>query len=197
MTDPAPETVLPVTLDELKTHLNLPSADAGQDPELTLHLRSAIQAVEKRIGPLTHREFTEKVRARNGCITVNQTPLVSVSAVTERIGNVVWDIEGLDVDDAGIISSIYGSRLPTAMFTVTYTAGHGATALERHKLAVLIVAEQLWETQRGNGARPSMFGVAPEGSATSAHEADYVYRGFALPKRALELISGDEQIAFA
>ncbi|HEX6516448.1 MAG TPA: head-tail connector protein [Nocardioidaceae bacterium] len=189
-------TPLPVSLDEFKAHLNLSTGTKESDAELTLHLTAATAAVEKRIGPLITRDFTEQVRGRNGAVTVNKTPLVSVTALT-AVGGTSWDVTTLHGDPSGVITIATGGRLPDGRYDVGYKAGRGDTASEDHKLAVLYVAEQLWEMQRGSVPRPAMFGVAARETATSAQEAGYVYRGFALPRRALELLSGDEEIGFA
>lgn len=183
----------PVTLDELKTHLNLSAASDESDAELTLHLRAATRAIEKRIGPLVIQEFTERLTANSsGVMLVSNMPLVAVVSATSVVGNTAV-LQALDVDPAGVISGA-SSRLATGRYDVTYTAGHGATASEDHKLAVLYVAEHLWEMQQqtGVGDRPGLFGEDPPGGEESAR---YIYRGFALPRRALELISGDEQLA--
>lgn len=193
----------PVSLEEFKRQLNITSTK--DDVELQLNLNAAVKAIEKRIGPILTQQFTERVTVSGrGHLVVAQTPTVAVVSLTSIPAGVTWTPDQLDVDPAGIIRPASGARFSggarfhgVTEYDVTYTAGRGDTASEDHKLAILITAEHLWETQRGNGVRPAMFGMAPEGSATSAHEADYVYLGFALPRRALELISGDDTITFA
>lgn len=194
---PAP---LPVTLDQLKAHLNLSPNTSESDTELLLHLEAATEAVETRVGPLVAREFTEQVQGRNNTITVSKTPLLSVTSLIEAATGLAWGQVTFNVDPSGVITGALGRRLPRGTYTVTYTAGRHTDAFElprRFQLAVLYVAEHLWEMQRGNAARPAMFGVAAQGPAGSASEAGFIYRGFALPRRALELLSGDEELGFA
>lgn len=194
-------TTAPVSLPELKAHLNLTTGTSASDTELQLHLDAATEAIEKRIGPILQREVTERATVgRRGVLVLSTLPVVSVTTVTEVVAGRSWDVTTLHADPSGVVGLVSRGYLPPVGFDVTYTAGRAATTDDvpaRFKLAILIVAEQLWETQRGSGARPAMFGMAAEASSTSAHDAQFVYRGFALPKRALELISGDEQIAFA
>lgn len=189
----------PVTLDEFKAHLNLPSNTKESDTELQLHLNAATEALEKRVGAMVTREFTERVTARGGLLLLANAPVVELASVTE-VGGTAWTIGDLYVAADSIVRLSAGGQLPGVDFTVTYTAGRGAIAdvPARFKLATLIVAEHLWETQRGTAVRPAMFGMAPEPTSTgTAADAGYVYRGFALPRRALELLAGDQDIAFA
>lgn len=186
--------IAPASLAEFKAHLNLAAGTSETDEELALHLNAATLAVEKRIGPILTREFTHTTAARGGgALVVDKTPLVAVTSVTGLASGTVWATEDLDADPAGIITPAAG-RFSPGRYTVVYTAGRGDSANEDHKLAVLYVAEHLWEMQqRGVTDRPGVFGEQPSGDAS----AGFVYRGFALPNRALELLSGDEEIGFA
>lgn len=194
----------PVTLDELKKHLNRPAGAADEDAELTLHLEAATEAIEQRVGPIVNREVTERARLSGDLLELNERPAVSLTTITNVVNGTPTAITGLlldelDVDlEAGLVN-LGHVRGATSLYEVTYTAGRGVIAdiPARFKLAVLIVAEHLWQTQRGNGAPPRMFGVSPETSTSSSNAADYIYRGFALPRRALELIANDQTTAIA
>ena len=208
---------LPVTLDEFKKHLNLDAGFNVDDAELTLHLGAATEAIEARVGPLVVHEVTQRIRVRrelrrhynveqhHHLLTLNEAPVVDVTSITNVIAGVPTAIAGLDIDqldidlDAAIIDLGYYFRGASRVFEVTYTAGRGTidTLPDRFKVAVMIVAEQLWETQRGTGVRPQMFGIAAETTAASSHAANYIYRGYALPSRALELIANDLTVAFS
>jgi hypothetical protein len=184
----------PVSLGEFESHLNLSASTSESDVELTLHLRAATEAIEKRIGPIITREFTERLSTYGGGrLLVSRTPLVSVVSIINVATGVTWTAEKFDIDPAGIITGI-GRRLSMGRYDVTYTAGRGATAREDHKLAILYVAEHLWEMQQGSGVggRPGLYG---DTGPTGEESARFYYRGFALPRRALELIAGDEEIA--
>jgi hypothetical protein len=186
-----------VTLAELKIHLNLAPATVETDTELTLHLNAAIAAIEKRIGPVATREFSERLRTENSrSLVVNNTPLLSVTSVTGVTSGNLIDAANYYADPSGVVSGLNGWKFPSGDYDVVYNAGRGTTASEDHKLAILYVAEHLWEMQQGTGVgdRPGLYGEAPPGGEEGAR---YVYHGFALPRRALELISGDEQLGFA
>lgn len=196
-TTPTEPDLRPVTLEEFKRHLNLSSSTSESDVELNLHLDAAIRAIEKRIGPLVHTEFTERLAANsNGRLVLNNTPVVSITTLTHTNG-LTRAVDTLSIDGtAGIVSGVSGWRIAAGEYDAVYVAGHGTTASADHKLAVLYVGEHLWEMQQqtGIGSRPGLWGEDAPGGEESAH---YIYRGFALPRRALELISGDEQLGFA
>jgi hypothetical protein len=189
----------PVSLDEYKAFLELSTDTSETDPELQMHLNGAVKAIEKRIGPILTRDYAERVRARNGAVTVNTTPLVELTSLTRILGAVEYDVATLDPDPSGVITRLTGTRLPDGKYDVEYTAGRGATASEDHKMAILYTAQHFWEMkQRQQNGRPGLFGEQEEAHAGAGlASAVFVYRGFALPRRALELISGDEVIGFA
>lgn len=208
--------LLPVTLAAFKDHLTDGSTalSADDDAELTRALLAATYAIEKRVGPLVIRSFTEDVQAtgptwhqdtRRGKLLLNQRPAVAVTEVSLLLFGQVTALDGFDPDavyldqEAGILD-LYGWTTRCDAYRVTYTAGRGSTPADVDDPgdieadfveAVLIVGEQLWETQRGRGLHPSRWGTQADPDASPE-----IMRGFALPRRALELIARDEQIVF-
>lgn len=187
---------LPVTLEEFKAHLNRPTGAGADDDELTLHLDAATEAIEARVGPLVTREVTERIDGTAGRVTLSKMPVTEIIGLSLLTGTVATPVTGfdattIDVDGAaGIVTlrSVARGRVGE----VTYTAGRGEIddIPRRFKLAVLIVAAHLYELQRGRGQTPQRFGVQDDDSLPE------FLRGFALPRRALELIAYDEQLAF-
>jgi uncharacterized phiE125 gp8 family phage protein len=191
---------LPVTLPEFKKHLNRPNPDAAgpDDDELELHLEAASEAIEARVGPLVTREVTERVDGTAGRVTLGNTPVREILSLSLLTGTVETPVDGFDATtidldgDAGIVTLRAVGRGRVGV--VTYSAGRGEIddIPRRFKLAVMITAAHLYELQRGRGQTPQRFGVQDDDSLP-----EYM-RGFALPRRALELIGhGDEQLAFA
>lgn len=172
----------PVTADDLRRHLNMTGGDEG---ELTFWLGAATLAVEGRVGPLVARSFTERREARNGVLCVARTPLVSVESLALPSGTTVAGT--IDAHPSGVVSR-RGDRL-YGEYVVTYTAGREEVG-ENLSGAVLIVAGHLWETQRGNSARGRT--LSEWDGATGAADVGAVLRGFALPRRALELLQPDD-----
>lgn len=193
-------TTPPVTLDEFKKHLNLTTGAGSEDAELTLALEAATEAIEQHVGPLVTREVIDRVYpSRNGYLILSQAPVVSVSSVTEVVDGVATAIVGLDVDTRVTLngSGIFdlGHWATSArQYEVTYTAGLGAEAAvpARFKMAVMIVGEHLWETQRGRAGR----NAGRFGTSEDEQSSDFL-RGFAIPRRALELIEFDRQPTIA
>jgi uncharacterized phiE125 gp8 family phage protein len=187
----------PVTLAEFKAHLNRTTAAAADDTELTVHLESATEAIEVRVGPLVTREITEDVPTAAGRVLLTHRPVVGVSAVSTVHAGVVTPLSGftaetVDIDaESGLVRIVALSAGRTGR--ITYEAGRGeiADVPARFKLAVLITAAHLWETQRGRGVTTGRWGTQED------EDLPTYMRGFALPRRALELIGYDEQVAFA
>lgn len=201
--------LLPVSLADFKQQLTDSGTsdftDDADDAELTRHLLAATGLIEDRIGPLVTRSFTEdhrlsqaRGRRSSGRMLLRRRPAVAVTALASITYGIVTDFTDFDPDvhyldtEAGIFdlrgwASSYGD------YRVTYTAGRGTIddIPAKYKQAVLITAEHLWETQRGRGLHPSRFG-----SQADPTEVPEIMRGFALPRRAQELIGLDELVVF-
>lgn len=179
-----------VTLSELKTHLNMSSTT--EDVELLGVLDAAEVAVERHLGQVvTPRTVVEdhyvgaptNPDRRVASLALRTGPVVSVTSVTSVDGGVVWDPSVLLLDSAaGFVTSWYGPAL-WGHVRVTYTAGLDPVP-PNIRLATLIIAAHLWETQRPASFSAPSFGRedTPFAAAASA--------GYALPNRALELLGG-------
>lgn len=185
-------TPTPVTIAELKKHLNLPAEVSPEDAELTLHLEAATEAIENRVGPIVTREITEDVGAYNGWARLSQQPVVSVSAVSTVYSGVATALSAFGVNpESGLVH--VGQLSAGHAGRITYLAGRGEIddVPTRFKLAVMITAAHLWETQRGRGVSSDRWGTQDD------EDLPAYMRGFALPRRALELIGYDERVTFA
>ncbi|MFI6332919.1 hypothetical protein ACIBBG_32010 [Micromonospora chersina] len=168
----------PVTLGDLKKQLNRALDDTSDDDEMTLHLNAAIEAVEGKVGPLTVQTFTEQHRPPGRWVSLDRRPLVSVTSVTTADGGVLQLADdALDEDAATVQLPVAGGRRP---HTIVYQAGR-AKAPAAHKLAVLIIAQHLWNAQHGGGGR-----VMPGDEPIMVPGIS-----FAIPMRAAELITDD------
>lgn len=188
----------PVDLPTLKAFLDLDVDDTSEDAELTAMLSAATEAVEARVGPMVSTAVTdEKVYGRNGLVQL-RTPVISVESMTWQ--GQPFDLTLLDVDlKAGIISNPYGYSLGVWWWSYPYVTGTGMPFLVSYtlgrspvpdslKYATMLVAEQMWKTQRGGtNALAARFGGT----------AEPVFQGFLWPNRAVELAAPYEQLAFA
>ena len=189
--DPLADTaVLP--LQDAKDMLNIPQTVTTSDSELQAFIATTEQAMEGFTGgPLVNRSVTERAEltSQYTVLQVRQRPLVSVTSIVSVASGQAIDISaGLDLDvNAGTIRRKLGLPFYGPYFvwlpamSVTYVAGWGTAVPAAFNLCARIIVKNLWETQHGPTARPSMAGqemVQPPGFT------------FAIPNRAAELLNG-------
>jgi hypothetical protein len=154
------------SLDDLKAHLNI--TDSDNDDELLGMLDAATDVTESIVGPLAGGTVTETHYGLSSDVLVlRQVPVAALVSVSGRL----WPDGAL-----GTLRLVSGYRFAGDV-TVTYTTGREAPAAVR--LAVLIIAAHLWETQRGS---------APVGPL-STDDGTVSGLGFAIPNRARELLA--------
>lgn len=180
-------TTPPVSVADLRAHLNMDPEATDDDTELALHLVAATEACEGEIGPILRREVTERVTCTGGVVVATFPPLAQVESLAQ-VGGAAIDPVGLDADRSGVIRAASGRRLPRGRYDITYIAGMAAEDEDvpgAVKLAVMIVAGHMWETQRGRQARG---GFVPGEVITPTDQSVLIMSGFSLPRRALELL---------
>lgn len=179
----AQQRALVASLEEFKKHLN--RSDLTDDQELRTHLVAATDWVERTIGgPLSIQTITESVSVSGWWITPTYRPLVSVTSLTPELGST------LDPSYYVVDTLRNGIRIRWGAFTGWYTLVYRAglsVVLERQKLAGLILAAHLWQTQNGGGGLPF-----PGDS-----EVPQFGQGFAVPNRVKELLAPDTIPGFA
>lgn len=160
-----------VTVSDVKAQANIPATDAAHDVELMRYAKAAQEVVESIVGRVIQVTATETVTTRTGSVSLANAPILSVTSVTSN-GVAVTDYKR--VDGYALLTG-----LPTGDVTVVYTAGR-ASAPFAVQVAGAIIGAHLWDSQRGNApsAMPAMLDTfVPTGS------------GFAIPNRAMELLS--------
>lgn len=191
--DPFEIAVLP--LSDGKDALNIPQSNTTFDNEIGQYIATIQSNLERMTGgPLTNRSITERAEIQNSytVLLVRQRPLVSVTSIVSVASGQALDLSGgLDIDvTAGTIRRKLGYPFYGPYFTwlpamsVTYVAGWGTSVPAAFNTAARIILQNLWETQHGPSARPSM-------GATS----DMVTMpgwGFAIPNQAAELLEGSQ-----
>lgn len=141
-----------VTLAEAKLHLNITANT--DDAEIQTKIDAAEGAVVDKTGPLTNTSVTERVRGGGCALTVQVTPLVSVTSVTPADGGTPLDVSQMTTDEAGVIEYLTGARFTDRWYDVEFTAGHGTAIPANLKEGVLELVRHLWDTQRGGSRRP-------------------------------------------
>lgn len=143
---------------------------------LMLYIAAATAVVESVTGPLIKGQRTWK--------EVPAFPARSIVLPHEEIDVTQVTIDGSELapadyivdEDAGIVSSLVGYFEPLTRVVVTYTAGSEQIAPQARQACLEILAH-MWQLTRQSG-RPV---AAGEETATTPI-------GFAIPKRALELL---------
>lgn len=170
------------TLSDLKTHLNIPANDTTNDAELQSVLDAAVELVGQMVGPLAPETVTEThYGLYTGLLVLKRAPVVSVtSIVTTLVSPTTVDPDYYVLDGASGMVRLLSGRVLAGDHTVTYQAGWLVLPAPI-RLATLIVAAHLWDTQRVPGARRPGFGQAAEPQAATP-------MGFAIPNRAATLL---------
>src|SRR5262249_39584464 len=160
---------------DLKNQLNIPSTDTSQDTELTVYLNASNEIAESLIGPSSDTTFTELYGSSEGAIILMRRPLISVTSVTPLNGTVLpTTAYTVDKHRGGLVINAGGNL----DYTVVYHAGWSGIPA-RGLLGPVIIAQHLWETQRG-GMNQSV--------VTAEELVSVPGMSFALPKRAIELL---------
>ena len=168
-------TVYVASLEETKSQLR--RTDDADDLVIRSYLASATRYVERRIGPIGVQSFTERHMITGFTLIPRHRPLVSVTSVTPDFGTVLTSTAyTLDYDNNQIV--FYWGIWPT-WHTLVYSAGW-AQVPENGKVAGLMIVQHLWDTMNGfAGRRPADTELIPTGM------------GFAIPRRAYELLADD------
>ena len=190
--DPFETAVLP--LQDAKDALNIPQAVTSSDTELQSYIATIESNLERATGgPLVNRTITAErteMMSSQTVIPVRQRPLVSVTSIISASGGTIDISAGLKLDGgAGLIRRPLGLPFYGPFFAwlpevyVTYVAGWGTSVPAAFGIFARIVLQNLWRTQHGPSARPSMGGeemTTPPGF------------GFAIPNQAAELLAGSQ-----
>jgi len=169
---------LVATLAEFKTHLN--RSDVTDDTELTMFLTAASLWVEYAIGgPLDVQSFTE-IHWVDGTspIVPRKRPISAITSITPDQGTVLSSTAYFADTGTATIHLRYG--VAPNWYTLVYTAGLSSVS-DRIKLAGLEVARHLWMIQNGSAGR-----------GFPGDDVIPTPLGFAIPRRAQELLAQDQ-----
>lgn len=162
---------LVASIEEFKAHLN--RTDTADDLELRSHLTAATDWVEDTIGgPVSPTSFTETHYQVVDAIVPRRRPLISVTSITPYLGTALTTDAYRADTDLGVIVLRWTT---STEYTLVYRAGL-TTIPERVKLAGLMVAAHLWETQNGFAGRRNTDDLFQTGL------------GYAIPRRAQQMI---------
>ncbi len=191
--DPFEVAVLP--LGDAKDALNIPQATTSSDTELQSYIATIGSCMERMTGgPLVNKTITAErteMMSSQTVIPVRQRPLVSVTSIISASGGAIDISAGLKLDvNAGLIRRPLGLPFYGPFFTwlpevyVTYVAGWGTSVPAAFGTAGRIILQNLWRTQHGPAARPSMGGGEEMVTMPGF--------GFAIPNQAAQLLEGSQ-----
>jgi len=163
------------SLTDLKAHLNIGESSSVDEAELDDILDAATELVQSMVGSFDVATVTETVAVYGGTVLLSQAPTGAV-AVVDYYGNAVTGSTVNVTARLLYVPAVYGP------VTVTYPAGTGFVPAGV-RLATLIIAAHLWETQRGVSPSPLSLQGADVG------EFSVPGLGFAIPNRARELLA--------
>lgn len=173
----APDSI--VSLAETRAHLNMSSSETGDDDELRSFIASATRAVERQLGrAVVRRTVTDRFHLAGAAtaLLLRRVPVLSVTSVASTDGARTWNAADFWADgESGLVTTSGAALIGSVDFT--YQVGM-ALIPEAYRLAAKIIVQHLWETQRG------AMGVQLGGEGEGWNPG----RGYAIPRRALELL---------
>lgn len=178
-----------ISLADAKEQLNITATNG--DAELSAFIQAASQVVEGYVGAVGRRTVTATVRGGYS-IALPTYPVISLTSMTAAASGVVTygDMSGFDVNTTtGVIRLLSGLHIDGPQ-RVVYVAGRAVVPPDI-TLATRVIVQHLWSTQRGGSTRPGM------GGSGDITDQQLVLAGFAIPRRAVELLRGSIQPGFA
>ncbi|MCX5112208.1 phage gp6-like head-tail connector protein [Streptomyces sp. NBC_00378] len=168
-----------LTLAEAKAQLDIETTT--DDTELEAYIEALTAPIERLVGPVETREFTETVEGKAASLCLTWIPAVALVSITPTVGTGgALDLSSVVLDPAtGIVRHRAGTFAGT-LWTVTYTAGRG-TVPPTINLAARLLLQHLWRTQ---------YGAARGGGGADDYAVTEPIPGFgyAIPNRVLELL---------
>ncbi|MGW2226797.1 head-tail connector protein [Streptomyces formicae] len=171
-----------LTLAEAKAQLDIDGT--GDDVELQAFIDALTAPIERHIGPVEVREFTETIEGRSASVCLSRIPAVALVSVAPAVDEGdAPDLSGLVLDGAtGIVRRRSGSFAGT-LWQFRYTAGR-TEGMPTVNLAARILLQHLWRTQYGASRGLSGIGGGEDFSVTEPTPG----WGYAIPNRVLQLL---------
>ncbi|MFS8200479.1 head-tail connector protein (plasmid) [Streptomyces sp. CWNU-52B] len=171
-----------LTLEEAKAQLDIDGT--GDDTELAVYVEALTAAIERHVGPVETREFTETIEGRGASLCLSHVPAVALVSVTPavEVGDAL-DLAALVLDGGPGIVRYRGGSFAGTLWRVVYTAGRGSVP-PTINLAARILLQHLWRTQYGASRGLSSVGGGDDFSVTEAVPG----WGYAIPNRVLQLL---------
>lgn len=177
-----------VSVPEARAVLDLTNGQTADDEEIRTTLAAVTEVVEKAVGAVIPREYTETHRYAGDTILLYHYPVVSIASVLTYPGPVTVS-QAADPTATGWVLSPESGLLARnggqfGTTTVTYTAGRPVIPPNIREGALVIFAHMWRNTRQGNG-RPGLGGT---GSLTATPS------GYLIPNLAMQLLAPHAQL---
>lgn len=138
-----------VSLADVKDTLNIDQATTTYDEELRVYIAAATRAAEDhRDEILAKRSFTYEGWFNNPCVVLPRVPVISLTSVVAIDTGITVNVGNVHVNQTtGKVTVLRGGNF-TGFLKFTYTAGYTIVPAA-FMLAVRLIIQHLWETQRG------------------------------------------------
>lgn len=189
-----------VSLADVKRHMNMSLTDTTNDDEVQDFIDAAQALIEREIGPVVPKTYTERHNGGRCRINVDHGPIVSITSITEyyygSLLHVLTSNEYVVDYTAGYIDR----TLPSGMrfdfqgsindVVIVYVAGRIVPVGANVRLGAKELTAHLWRnTQLGRTRR------SRSGSATDDDSAP-IGLGFSMPARVRELIGARKPVIY-
>lgn len=179
--------VLLVSLESMKTQLNIPETDTTHDEELREYIEAASGVAELISGATVHASVTETHHGGKPGLVLRRYPVMSITSVTENGAAVAST--GYGLSDAGVLYRRAGFQAMNWLrgvnnVVVVYVAGRPVVA-GAVSLGVKLIAQHLWDTRRGAS---QITGLGGDDGVAVEMETVRMY-GYSIPNRARELLA--------
>lgn len=144
------ESVSLVSLADVKDTLNIAGTTTTYDDELRAYMEAATSAAEDhRDEVLAKRTFVWEHRCSGyDTLVLPKRPVVSLTSVVAIDGGATYSVNNIHVNNStGRLTSLSGSSFQ-GLLVFTYVAGYSVIP-SAYSLAVRMIIQHLWETQRG------------------------------------------------
>lgn len=171
-----------LTLAEAKAQLDTTSN--VDDVELQAYIDALTAVIERHVGPVEPREFTETIEGRGSSMCLSHIPVVALVSVGPAVeAGDPLDLDTLVLDRSTGIIRYRGGSFAETLWSVTYTAGRGEVPATIN-LAARILLQHLWRTQYGAARGLPGIGGGDDFSVTEPIAG----WGYAVPNRVLQLL---------
>lgn len=171
-----------ISLAEAKEQLNV--TGTTYDDEIRVFIEAATKAAEDHRDEVIARRSVTVYRDVSVAdrFVLPRVPVISLTSVATIDALTSWDVSNLHVDPARGVVTVKSGPLLDGPLAITYVAGYSVVP-PAFSLAVRIIVQHLWETQRGKTGATRFAGSIDDANLLRFRSIDVF-----VPPRAQELL---------